>query len=143
MQKKHLIAMLALATVALAGCSTNADGPDPSRSVKPSAKATSAPVETVYDKCEGGQATVLASHVEKGKKLTLGDCANVSIVGAGVNGATIELGAVDTLVIEGDSVATTVGSAKKIVVAGQKNAVTYGGEAEVQDEGKENTITKK
>lgn len=142
MKKRTLISTITLAVVAaaaLTGCSTAQD--DKKASPSPSASATTKPIETVYDKCVDGAATLLTTNTGAGKTFSLGDCANVSIVGAGAKGSSFELGTVETLVVEGDSVTVSVASAKKIIVAGQQNDVTYGGQAEVVDDGAKNTIT--
>ncbi|MEK6342378.1 MULTISPECIES: hypothetical protein [Curtobacterium] len=133
------LAVAALASVALSSCSANDAAPE--RDPKPTASPTVTPIETVYDKCEDGFATILTSNTKAGETFTLGDCENVSIVGLGAKGSTFELGKVGTLVIEGDSVRADVASAKKIIVAGQENTVTHDGGADVQDDGAKNTVT--
>ncbi|KTR11734.1 hypothetical protein [Curtobacterium luteum] len=145
MKRTHVMTALAtavLAAVALTGCTAGGDSKaEPSK--KPSASATAKPEKTVYDKCEDGFATILTTNTDAGETFTLGDCANVSIVGPGAEGSRFEIGAVDTLVVEGDQVTASVASAKKIIVAGKGNTVTHGGDAEVQDDGADNTVTAK
>lgn len=143
MQKK-LAAAIALALISagtLAGCSSADDSAQPSKT--PQSSATAKPDATVYDECVDGSATILTTNTEKGKQFELGDCANVSIVGLGTKGSSFELGAVETLVIEGDEVTATVATAKKIIVAGKDNTISYGGDAEVVNDGKGNTIVRK
>lgn len=147
MAKRTLIPTLALAALTIAtlgGCSTAPD-PEPSGSASASSNAsvTVKPVETVYDECIDGSATILTSNTGKGEEFSLGDCANVSIVGAGNGGSSFAIGSVDLLVVEGDDVTASVADAKRIIVAGQRNSIRYGGSPEIVDDGEGNVLSAK
>lgn len=123
---------------ALAGCSSTST-PGPTSSPKPS--HTTPVTETVYNECVDGLATVDASDLSADEPFTLGDCAQVSVLGAAKDGGTISLGAVDSLLVEASGATIEVQGAKTITIPGSDNTVTYGGTAEVQDLGTGNTAT--
>ncbi|WIB26927.1 hypothetical protein [Curtobacterium sp. MCSS17_015] len=140
---KKQIAALSAVTAALALLVTGCTGSAPDAKQTPTAGPSSAAAqEETYNECIDGRATVLASDVERGGEITLGDCDEVSVVGAAAAGSSIELGAVKLLVIEADGATVRAGAVGRIVVPGAHNTVTHTGEATVDDQGVENTVTK-
>jgi len=139
--KKQIAASLALAAglaFLAAGCTASESDAKPS----PTTKSTGSPVhEERYNKCIDDRATVLASDVKRDGKITVGDCAEVSVVGAATPGSTIEVGTVKLLVVEADGATVHAGTAERIVIPGGHNTVTHTGDAQVEDQGAENTVT--
>lgn len=138
--KKQLTASLVIAAglaVLASGCSSDAPAPKPTE--KPTASAT-AP-EVTYNECVDGKATVLASAAERDGSIELGDCAEVSVVGAATKGSTVQLGTVTLLVVEADSANIRAGAVERIVVPGSHNTIAHTGDAAVDDQGTDNTIT--
>ena len=142
MHRKPFITLaLGAALVAtLAGCSGEST---PSKTKTPAAAPTqsSVPAETVYNECKDGLATIDLGEIEAGKPLSLGDCAQVSVVGKGAADVRVELGTVGGLVVEASNAVISVQQASSVIVPGSGNTVSYGGDAQVQDLGADNTIT--
>jgi len=130
------LALAASVTFMLAACSTTERHPDRT----PSPTSTAAAHEETYNKCIDDRATILASDVERGESIKLGNCAEVSVVGAATQNSTIEIGAVELLVVEADGARVQVGSAERIIVPGSHNEITHTGDAHVEDLGEENSI---
>lgn len=140
--KKQLMASLVLAAglaVLVSGCSS--DEPEPKSTQKPTPSPTATAPEVRYNECVDGKATVLASDVEKGGSFELGDCAEVSVVGAANPDSTIKLGAVTLLVVEADAAVVHAGTVERIVVPGSHNEITHAGDAAVDDQGTDNEVT--
>jgi len=138
---KQITGSIALAvglSLLSAGCSGAGHDDHPTPKAKPSHTAEQ---EVTYDECVDDRATVLASNVSRDGRITIGDCAEVSVVGAATPGSTIELGAVKLLVVESDGATIRLDRAERIVIPGNHNTVTHSGEPEVDDQGTGNTIT--
>jgi hypothetical protein len=141
--KRTTVLTIALGTAlvaALTGCSHGAN-PDKTSSPTPAPTKTSAANETVYNECIDGLATIDATDATAKKPLALGDCTHVSVLGAGADGSTITLGAVEDLLVEASGATIEVASAKSITVPGSDNTVTYSGEAAVKDLGQNNKVS--
>lgn len=139
--KKQITGSLALAvglSLLSAGCSGAAHDDRSTPKAKPSPTGVQ---EVTYDECVDGRATVLASDASRNGRIAIGDCNEVSVVGAASPGSTIELGRVELLVVEGDGATIHLDRVDRIVVPGNHNTVTHVGESEVDDQGTGNTIT--
>lgn len=144
-------------TGALAGCTANSNtstktpAPSTSQTAGPSGNATAkadskletekklqAEQENPTGACIDGQAVVNSTD----KKITVGDCKTISILGSG---ATVTLGTVEHLIIENNKNTITAKSIAAIDSIGHDNTITYGGtsDAKVTDQGSGNTITRK
>lgn len=139
--KNQIAASLALVTgLALLATGCSASGQDAKPTPSPSSTKPAVQEER-YNECIDDRATILASDVERSGTITLGDCAEVSVVGAATPGSTIEIGEVKLLVVEADGATVHAGKTERIIVPGAHNSVTHIGEAQVEDQGAENTIT--
>lgn len=113
---------------------------------KPTTNQAAAPSENAVDPeymsgtstavdCPGGSATVSQAHAVV--SLTE-DCSRLVVSG---NGAVVHAGAVEHIVVTGDSVTVTAGDAGKVEFRGTGGVVLYGGELPTRvDNGKNNMM---
>lgn len=133
MRKALLFPLLAAGgvLVTLTGCTSTATAtPGPTSgasgaSAAPSSTSTARATPADVGTCVDGNAVVVTRPKASVVRLD-GSCATVSVVGTG---GTVELGAVEHLVIEGAKNAVSVASVGTIDFAADTNHVTYGGAA--------------
>jgi len=121
-----------LAALALTGCTAEQTDTMASATSTPTATAG---VADVTGKCVDGEATP----VQNGKKIDIGDCKLVDVMG---KGNRITAGAVDHLVIEGNGNIVTVASATEVTTIGNGNKVFYksGDEPKFNERASGNTV---